>query len=60
MGKFGRKKQNYQFKLKFVRQIRVNGGGHFFYFQQEKILFGKFGPQNQHTSLSWNLVPRIT
>ena len=59
MGKFAKrkKKQNYQFKLKFVRQIRVYIQNSmvvvtFFYFQQETIFFGKFGPQNQNTSLS--------
>ena len=59
MGKFGKKKQqqNYQFKLKFVRRIRVYIQNSmvvvtFFYFQQETIFFGKFGPQNQNTSLS--------
>ena len=57
MGKFGKKKQNYQFKLKFVRRIRVCIQNSmvvitFFYFQQETMFFGKFGPQNQNTSLS--------
>ena len=37
-----------------LEYTEFNGGGHFFFFQQEKIFFGKFGPQNQNTSLSWS------
>ena len=56
MGKFGKKNPriislswNLLDKLEYTEFIV---GGHFFYFQQETIFFGKFGPQNQHNSLS--------
>ena len=55
MGKFGIKKNNKIISLDWnllnkLGYTKFNGGGQFFYFQQETIFFGKFGPQNQITA----------
>ena len=56
LGKFGpKRKQNYLFKLKFVRLIgvyRIQWWWSLFLFPTKNTIFGKFGPQNQNTSLS--------
>ena len=57
MGKFRTKKTNRIIclgcnLLNKLQYTEFNGGGQFFYFQQEAIFFGKFDPQNQNTSLS--------
>ena len=57
-----KKKQNYLFKLKFVRLsgvYTIQWQWSLFLFSTKPPFFGKFGPQNQNTSLSLNLVPRL-